>query len=66
MLVEGFLEMGAPVLRAFAAPVRLSDGVRACGDDPRLYVLPPDAVESAAVELSRRGWLTSGGTATDR
>jgi flavin-dependent dehydrogenase len=47
----------APLLTAFAQPRTLADGVRAAGQDPRLFVLSPRVVQEATVELWRRGFL---------
>ncbi|MEO6595127.1 MAG: hypothetical protein ABIP94_10285, partial [Planctomycetota bacterium] len=46
-----------PLLATFAVPRRLAEAVAAAGQNPRLFVLPPRAVQGAMLELHRRGWL---------
>lgn len=52
-----------PVLRAFQDPRTLAAAVAAAGADPRLFVLPPHAVQQAALVLHRYGWLVSAANA---
>jgi flavin-dependent dehydrogenase len=47
----------AALLDRFAAPTALPAAVAAAGGDPRLFVLPPRAVDAAMRALRRRGWL---------
>ena len=62
----GFVPV-VPVLRAFATPRSLAAAVAAAGADPRLFVLPPHAVQQAALVLHRYGWLVTAANApTDR
>lgn len=58
----GFVPV-VPVLRAFATPRTLSAAVAAAGADPRLFVLPPHAVQQAALVLHRYGWLVTAANA---
>lgn len=46
-----------PLLAAFATPQSIVAGVAAAARDPGVYVLPPQAVHAAVVELFRRGYL---------
>ncbi len=48
-----------PVLAAFASPQPLATGVRAAGQDPRLYVLGAATVRHAAAALWRQGFLVA-------
>lgn len=52
----------APVLRAFATPCTLAAAAAAFAAEPRLYVLPPAAVQAAAGALAARGWLSRAAT----
>lgn len=54
----GFVPV-VPVLRAFATPRSVAAAVAAAGADPRLFVLPPHAVQQAALVLHRYGWLVT-------
>lgn len=47
-----------PLLALFDRARRLGEATALAGRDPRLFPLPPRAVQGALEELRRRGWLT--------
>ena len=46
-----------PLLALFAEPSSLNDAVVRAGQSPRLYVLTPQEVHEAILQLLARGWL---------
>lgn len=60
----GYVPIDA-VLGLFAEPVGAREAVQAGGRNPRLFVLPPRAVEAAVAALVARGWLIPAGTAAE-
>jgi hypothetical protein len=48
-----------PLLRAFAAPRGLEEGIALAGQDPRVFALPKAAVRGAVLALFERGFLTA-------
>lgn len=49
----------APVAQQFRGGCTIAAAVAAAGREPRLHVLGPAAVEAAAVQLCRDGWLAA-------